>query len=74
MEVLNIKDLKSGVILFGNAVQYIYFLTEAVQYLGSVDVVKAWEATQINFKNVCKLGMIFIFNTEPKIMFLTQIS
>lgn len=45
MEVLNIKDLKSGVILFGHMVQYIYFLTESVQYLGSVDVVKACEAT-----------------------------
>lgn len=43
MEVLNIKDLKSGVILFGHTVQYISFLTESVQYLESVDVVKTCE-------------------------------
>lgn len=56
MEVLNIKDLKSGVILFGHTVQYIFFLTESVHILESVDVVKTCETTQTNFKNFCKIG------------------
>lgn len=58
MEVLNIKDLKSGVILFGHTVQYISFLTESVQFLESADVVKICETMQTNIKNVCKICKI----------------
>lgn len=43
MEVLNIQDLKSGLILFGHMVQYIYFLTESVQFLESVYVLNTCE-------------------------------
>lgn len=59
MEVLNIKDLKSGVILFGHTVKYISFFTistESVQFLESADVVKTCETMQISFKSVCKIG------------------